>query len=242
MRKELVYAALGFGSGAAIAWAVTADIYEKRLKEQLTYVVNVNNIDDDPIESSVEIETADPNQTELILDQRHLDDPYDEPVQPDVPEGETEEQTRSNLETLIDTYTADPQAREDFAASTRVIPGSENTPPFVISREDYAFDDEGQSYAKITVTYYPHDRVLLDDDDEPMDIARIIGYKNLNRFGDESEDPNVVFIRNHRMETDFEVVKEEEARLPLHVSYGMEKEEFHAHKAAGLIKGLSEDE
>lgn len=160
-----------------------------------------------------------------------------------VPEGETPEETRTNLQNLIDTYTADQDAQEEFVnIATRSV-DIDKTPPYVISRAMYAWDEEGDSFAKITLTYFPRDRVLLDDDEDPIaDVASTVGWRSLSQFGSESEDPDVVFVRNRRMETDFEVIKEDESDLPLHVRYGMEKEEFHVNRAAGRIKLRQEDD
>lgn len=206
---------------------------------------------------------TDPNQTELIdvkqwgveAPIKTLETPYMEALvtedeeEPNVdsitgvvPEGETPEETKSNLQSLIDAYTSKQDQNKEFEAIVENTNEYDNAPPFVISRNNYAWDEEGENYDKITLTYYPRDRVLLDDEEDPIeDITRIIGWKNLNRFGSESEDPDVVFVRNRRMATDFEVIKEE-SQLPLHVKYGMEKEEFRANRAAGLIKLRQEDD
>lgn len=252
MRSRLIYAAVGAGAGALVAWAITADIYEKRIKQERAWVLDeletrVNNLE---FLNIVEAEVMD-GQTEFVM-------PIEEDSTSEIEESEsvnsldsldaveaveTVEETRSNLQHLIDQYTADPDAQAEFKEMVSQVPSDSDSTPFVISRNDFAYDDEGQSYEKITLTYYPRDRVLLDDEEEPMNhIPGVVGWRNLSRFGDSSEDANVVFIRNRKMETDFEVVKDDENPLPLHVKYGMEKEEFRANKAAGLIKLRQEDE
>lgn len=206
----------------------------------------------------------DPNQQELIgLDDWHVDQPT-KAMQLEIDESkvlvytpedvelkqepaelkqETAEEKRTNLEKLIEAYTANQDAQDDFVEMAAKSIDDENTPPYIISRDAFAWDDEGENYGKNTLTYFPRDRVLLDEDEDPIeDIANTIGWRNLTQFGSESEDPNVVFIRNRRLEADFEVVKEDEGQLPLHVKYGMEKDEFYANKAAGLIKLRQEDD
>jgi hypothetical protein len=163
--------------------------------------------------------------------------------EPEETKQETAEEKRTNLEKLIEAYTANQDAQDEFVEMASKSIDDENTPPYIISRDAYAWDDEGENYGKNTLTYFPRDRVLLDEDEDPIeDIANTIGWRNLTQFGSESEDPNVVFIRNRRLEADFEVVKEDEGQLPLHVKYGMEKDEFYANKAAGLIKLRQEDD
>jgi len=248
MVTKAVYAAFGFGIGSAFAWAITSDIYERRIrderksydemiKEKTEHIWSLQDRLDNP-----RIEDVDtiPGQIQLVDTDEEVAE--EAPKQDDeVPAGETVEETRSNLQELINRYTADPEAQEEFAQMTAVV--QENQQPFVISRENYAYDEEGQYYEKITLKYYPDDRVLLDDEDEPIeDVNSYVGWRNLSRFGDDSGDPSVVFVRNNRLEIDFEVVKEDETPLPLHVKYGMEKEEFRANRAAGLIKLRQEDE
>ncbi len=93
------------------------------------------------------------------------------------------------------------------------------------------------------MTYFPAHRTLLDDGQEPIeDVNAYVGWKNLNRFGDESGDSDVVFIRNRALLTDFEVVREEDSDLPLHVKYGMTLPEFEVNKASGILKLRPEDQ
>jgi len=268
MEKKLILTALGaFGFGAYVGWAITADIYENRFAEERrqydeliedktehiwhlqehierTWAATTSSNDSESINSNVSKETYpyDPNQIS-ILDpvEEETPEPLSE-ADDQVPEGETPEETRTNLQKLIDSYTPSSEENENF---TRLVESAEEydkAPPFVIPRPTYAWDEEGENYEKITIMYYPNDRVVLDDDDEPIgDVARLIGWRNLTKFGGESEDPDVVYIRNRQMMTDFEVIKEE-SQLPLHVKYGMEKEEFRANRAAGLIKLRQEDD
>jgi hypothetical protein len=63
-------------------------------------------------------------------------------------------------------------------------------------------------YEKATVTYFSHDDVLADERDARIDgIDEQFGLENLERFGHGSEDPNIVYIRNDKLQIDFEVVK-----------------------------------
>lgn len=159
-----------------------------------------------------------------------------------IPEGETPEETRGKLQSLIDRYTADPETVEQFTEIGHKEIQGINHQPFVISRDQYAWDEEGQAYDKETLTYYPKHRVLLDEDDEVIDDVRgVVGWPSLNRFGDESEDKDTVFVRNRKLNTDYEVVRDDDSPLPLHVKYGMPREEFETTKAAGLLRLREED-
>lgn len=270
--KTIISAVGAFGFGSLLGWAITADIYENRIieeREQLDKTIRnktqhiwalqdrLEYLSADSDDSIVSVQVDDEPEMPILGQQTlnvftpqfgsenpitAVETETEDDEDYVVPDGETPEETKTNLQKLIDMYTSDSDARVYSNQTDSNTDDIRSTPPFVISKGDYAWGEEGESYSKITLTYFPRERVLLDDDDEPIeDVARVVGWRNLTQFGGESEDPDVVFVRNHRLETDFEIVKED-APLPLHVKYGMEKEEFRANKAAGLIKLRQEDE
>lgn len=78
--------------------------------------------------------------------------------------------------------------------------------PFIISYEE--FNAGEMNYNQVTLAYYVKDDTLVDERDTPVeDTDRTVGDDNLVRWGDGSHDANVVYIRNHRLSLDFEVVK-----------------------------------
>lgn len=266
--KHVIGATGFFGLGALVAWAVTADRYELKVNEAYLFgyvgadtaatlkpfrppeatTADVETEEGDPNQPSLleewtnKAEVDRPEQDEVIKFVDEIDEPDTEPADEPSFEHETPEQTRRNLQDIIDKYTANPQDRDEFV-NQAILDRPDHKPPYVISRDEYAYGEDGESHAKITLTYYPRDRVLLDDDDDPIeDIAEMIGWRSLSNFGGVSGDPDVVFVRNDRLMSDYEVVKEEDAPLPLHVKYGMGKEEFKLNKAAGTLKLRREDE
>lgn len=77
--------------------------------------------------------------------------------------------------------------------------------PYVISQEE--FMEAAPGYEQTTVTYFKGDDVLSDDRDETIDeIDDAVGEDNLKRFGHGSHDNNIVYIRNEKLELDFEVI------------------------------------
>jgi hypothetical protein len=263
MQSKIIVTAVGaFGLGALVGWAVTADIYENRFaRERSDYDEMIGEKTQhiwalqDHIErtwssgsnnTKVEFDPITASTGQLEFNEIEVEPVVEEEDEYEVPEGETPEETKTNLQNLIDAYTARQEEQEEEIVVNVKLTTTSNlnkTPPFVISKAHYAWDDEGESYEKITLTFYPRDRVLLDDEEDPIeDIAGTVGWRSLSQFGGESGDPDVVFVRNRRLETDFEIIKEENSRLPLHVQYGMEKEEFRANKAAGVIKVRQEDD
>lgn len=79
--------------------------------------------------------------------------------------------------------------------------------PYVIHLDER---DEYEDYQPVSLTYFEGDDVVADGRDDvigPEDRERLLGEKNLERFGHGSQDPNVVYIRNDKLELVYEVVK-----------------------------------
>lgn len=77
--------------------------------------------------------------------------------------------------------------------------------PYVISQEEFLQSEPG--YRQTSITYYAGDGALADEKDEEIPIIDpIVGEENLERFGHGSGDSRVVYIRNEKLSTDFEVL------------------------------------
>lgn len=76
--------------------------------------------------------------------------------------------------------------------------------PFVIHQDEFSQDEA--TYSKVAYTYYAIDDVLIDNEDsEPLPHADlIVGQDNL-KFGHGSDDVDVVYVRNDRLEIDMEI-------------------------------------
>lgn len=71
-----------------------------------------------------------------------------------------------------------------------------------------SFVDEMIGYDKITLGYYAEDDVLVDDNEDIIDdVDYVIGHAALERFGDGSEDDDIVYVRNERTGADYEVIR-----------------------------------
>jgi hypothetical protein len=61
----------------------------------------------------------------------------------------------------------------------------------------------------VCLQWFDGDGVLVDQDDTPViDADRVVGLKNLNRFGYGSRDENALYIHNPHYDTNYEVVRE----------------------------------
>jgi hypothetical protein len=78
------------------------------------------------------------------------------------------------------------------------------TKPYLITHDEYFAAEK--EYDTQSLTYYDADDTLADEKDQPIrEIDQVIGEENLVRFGVASQDPNIVYVRNDRLETDYEI-------------------------------------
>jgi hypothetical protein len=80
--------------------------------------------------------------------------------------------------------------------------------PYII-HADERYEFEG--YGEETLTYYEKDDVLCNERDEVLaegpERERLIGEWSLDKFGHGSNDPEIVYVRNDRVEMIYEIVK-----------------------------------
>lgn len=81
-----------------------------------------------------------------------------------------------------------------------------NGQPFVISKEE--FNAGELDFDQTTITYYAADDTLVDEREKVIeDVELAVGEDNLKRFGQGSGDNNVLYVRNEKLELDFEILK-----------------------------------
>ena len=78
--------------------------------------------------------------------------------------------------------------------------------PYIISADEFLNTEVG--YEQFTLTYFQGDETLVDQADTIVEsVEKTVGVANLSKFGHLSEDENIVYIRNERLNWDFEVVR-----------------------------------
>lgn len=83
-------------------------------------------------------------------------------------------------------------------------PNRDDPEPTIITELEY-FNEE-EDYDKLSVSWYPSDRVLCDSREQPIDdVEGTVGINNLNGVG---ADRTVIYIRNNRLKMDFEIACE----------------------------------
>lgn len=106
------------------------------------------------------------------------------------------EDGKDNLSDLVQKYAGKDESVESVDMSS----------PYVISVEDY--NETGENNIKVTLTYYEIDDVLTQQDDSVIrEVEKMIGSDALLKFGINSDDDDVVFVRNGKLGTDFEVIR-----------------------------------
>lgn len=79
--------------------------------------------------------------------------------------------------------------------------------PYIIPIDEYMANDTDAN--QLTLTYYAGDGTLLDDAENIIDdIAAAVGHDALTKFGQESGDDNVVYVRNEKTDRDYEIIRD----------------------------------
>lgn len=76
--------------------------------------------------------------------------------------------------------------------------------PYVINHDE--FMENTFEHSQTSLTYFSGDDVLTDERDVMIpDVDSLVGPDSLSRFGHGSRDPRIVYVRNERNETDYEI-------------------------------------
>lgn len=175
-------------------------------------------------EARTEAEVADVKQQYKLL--RKEDGTLD--ILANITSGETSETTETNdhetdmreyAKKLIDHDYHQPVEEETglpignvFANADRdepLDPGYERIEgePYIISREEY---EEQNGYDKDSVIWYAGDDIVVDINQTTSpfeDPNMTIGVRHLDMFGQLSGDPSLVYVRNDRISTDYEILR-----------------------------------
>lgn len=80
--------------------------------------------------------------------------------------------------------------------------------PYLIGIEEYS--DPPSGYDSLTVNYYPDDNILVDERDIAIDLVEeTVGEWNLTQFGVNGDETHIIYVRNERVQADFEIVRHE---------------------------------
>lgn len=251
MRSKTILSGVSlFSYGALVGWAVAGDYLENKYKSsseamqevierQAKRLAQKSVASEAPVNMSVFFHGDEKAQTETeseseVGDEAGVETALEEEI-------DNSFDVRERLKAQIEQYVGSAKVYTDEFDRQIVSEGFVAGPPHLITKEQFAWEDGYDHYHKETVIYYAPYRAAVDEDDEAIeDIDALLGWKNLDVIG--GDDLDVVYIRNDRIETDYEVVLEAEDPLPAHVQFAMSKEEFATRKASGDIRFRPEDE
>ena len=105
-------------------------------------------------------------------------------------------------------------------AGDQVTQVNDTTKPYVIGIDELG-EWPNPGWQQLTITYYAGDQVLADDKDQPIrDIRGTVGSVELITFGGPSGDPHIKYVRNEKLEIDFEIIYSKEAYADVVLNYG----------------------
>lgn len=206
---------LGLGIGGLIAYKIVEKRLSVKFDQELTEQIEAAKAYRNRIAKEGEFETPEGAVNALVPDEvveavksyqgRAKSVPYDKPgtVDPRPPVDVVVE----NVEVTQNVTVVAKDDPRDWDYNAEVADRELNPDiPYTISFEE--FNENNVGHEQTTMTYYAQDETLADSQDKPVDnIDYVIGEDNLNRFGDGSLDPNVVYIRNEKIDMDFEITR-----------------------------------
>ena len=178
MSTNMFIFAAGAAIGSAVAWFYAKKYYEK--------------IANDEIDSMKEW------LARRVEEQDEREEP-DEAQTPDetAESAEEPEDDRATYEEKVEQLSYN----NYYHGPTKEVDGMDE--PYVIKPEIFGEEDD---YEEVSLTYYA-DGVLCDERDNRItDIAGTVGEDYAEHFGDYEDDS--VFVRNDRLKTDFEILKD----------------------------------
>lgn len=192
--------AVGFGIGYKVAEKRLSTQFEQRLEKETASMREFYQVAKKPFSTPQEA------AAELIKEE---------------PEESTAEiaNTKTAYHKIVKKeYSPEEDPEEQVAIEAEVFSGSSvpsaiqhhnvfQEEPIIISQEEFMQNDSG--YIQGQLTYYKVDEVLTDERESVIEeLDETVGKNNMLMFGDPkslSSDPNVVHIRNGRLQMEFEV-------------------------------------
>ena len=231
MNKKLIIAGVGtFASGLGLGWV--ASYYVNRGKFQAQADAEIQSIKDAYAPYSKEGIYATPEGAALTLgfsplEAEEIDEitalgrakvneileengysPLNTPGEPDPITGETI--VSSIIENSFKEVAEEalPMGSDEEDEEEATLPDRDPDHPYIISK--LMFDhDETYDGNKSSLTYYEEDETLTDERETILNnIEEVVGIGNLNNFGLGSGDHNVLYVRNEKLQTDIEIVRD----------------------------------
>jgi hypothetical protein len=199
-------ALVGFAAGGAVAFGVSRRYFSRRLDDEIAaakdhYRARLADLADDGLDPAGEEPAAVGSPEWIARSRAYL------AGEGNIGEGE------AGSEGLHD------DGRDQAPDAGWPPVERDHSKPYVISAEEFSETDIG--WQQLTITYYAADKVLVDDKEQPIrDVRNTTGPLTSGDFGGISGDPNIRFVRNERLELDFEIVLDGRSYADVVLNYG----------------------
>lgn len=136
--------------------------------------------------------------------------------------------------------TSTPYFNEDDVLVKETTEGLiEVSDPYIISEDEYIDPNIFSEFSRNTLIYYEDDDVLATDRDEVVhDVEEMIGPDALTNFGYMSGNNDVVFVRNIKLGSNFEIIRESGSYQELIL--GLSEEDVDYEKAKKFFEDWDE--
>lgn len=220
---------LGLAAGAAGGYFVArkllrehyAEIAEQEIAQAKEWYSSLNKVtvDGDPLSPQEILAQKDPEALAALREYQGVERITD--VEVEAPVAEEEEllerrvsqaaETEPDIEQKKDNETINVFVDRNFDFAEEKKLRSKDR-PYIITHGEW-FGAEFEDFDSIELTYFADD-VLVDENDKIVeDINGTIGDESLARFGHGSKDNNVVFVRNEKLQCEYEVTRTDQTYL-----------------------------
>lgn len=194
--KNILIFAAGATIGVLAGYIVAKRKCDEFYREELEDVTNTLR------------ETLRKKKEKIIEDAESIDE-MSAVVEIPVKKKKTNRQNYKNLTRIYASGNPEPVAEINESEEEykyRNLSNKDDNEPHVITIEQ--FSEECDQYDKSTIYYYEDDDVLADENEEVIiDVDSIVGGEALTSFGEGSEDSEVVYVRNDRLQIDYEIIR-----------------------------------
>lgn len=213
----------GSALGYAIAWKRLSGKYEQIVKQEIEEVKNhykiLRKAEFDLAKAAAKYQGSvkEADKYEGLVEELHYVQPHPDP-EPIVDDGSPAERL------LKEIFTAQGEVKHEDESQSIFGEHAEDAPddfdyekelaerklnpliPYVITHDEYYHGE--RDFEQVSLTYYDGDGVLSDDRDQVVDdVDKVVGLRNILKFGYGSNDRNVVYIRNENLAIDIEVLR-----------------------------------
>ena len=159
------------------------EYYErKQVEEDEAIATHVKKVPDKPI----------PQEYKELVNNYRVEEP--DPAELENPQDDEEEVDYAEEETVVDDLIQEHLEKQ-------------NPNPKIILPESFG---ELNTYDTETLTFYQQDRVLVHEDETLVDDINFLIGDSLDRYGWADDDDDVLYVRNYKLQRDYEIIKKYE--------------------------------